>query len=185
MTRVRVVITGLGVICLVGNDVHTAWQALLEGRSGIGPITLFDPSELKTHFAAEVKGFDAQALFGAREARRMDRFTQFALAAALQAVQDSGLQVTSSEADRAGVVLGSGIGGVATMLVEAEKMLQQGPQWVSPHLVPMMLPDTAPAKVAIELGLRGPNMSIATACASSSNAIGEATAMIRRGVPTS
>jgi 3-oxoacyl-[acyl-carrier-protein] synthase II len=182
MTRIRVVITGLGVVCPLGNEVSTTWQALLEGQSGVGPITLFDPSDLKTRFAAEVKDFDAQALFGAREARRMDRFTQFALAAALQAVQDSNLQVAPAEASRAGVVLGSGIGGVTTMLAETEKMLQQGPQWVSPHLVPMMLPDTAPAKIAIELGLRGPNMSIATACASSSNAIGEAAAMIRRGI---
>jgi len=182
MAKVRVVITGLGVVCPLGNEVNTTWRTLLEGQSGVGPITLFDPSDLKTRFAAEVKDFDAQALFGTREARRMDRFTQFALAAALQAVQDSGLQFTSSESDRAGVVMGSGIGGVSTMLVETEKMLQQGPQWVSPHLVPMMLPDTAPAKIAIELGLRGPNMSIATACASSSNAIGEAAAMIRHGV---
>lgn len=181
MSRTRVVITGLGVICPVGNDVQSTWDALLRGESGMGPITHFDSHELKTHFAGEVKDFDPKALFGPRESRRMDRFTQFAMAAAMQAVEDAGIDVKSEEAARIGVVTGSGIGGVMTMLEEAEKMVRQGAQWVSPHLVPMMLPDTAPGKIAIEMGFRGPNMSIATACASGNNAIGEAAEMIRRG----
>ncbi len=181
MGRRRVVITGLGIVCPLGHDVATTWQALLEGRSGVGPITLFDASDLKTRFAAEVKDFDPQALFGAREARRMDRFAQFAMAAALQAMEDSGLVIGENNSHRIGVVMGSGIGGMGTILSEAAKMFEQGSQWVSPHFVPMMLPDTAPAKVAIELGARGPNMSIATACASSNNAIGESAEMIRRG----
>ena len=181
MNERRVVITGLGIVCPVGNDIETTWQALMKGQSGVGPITLFDASDLKTRFAAEVKDFDARALFGSREARRMDRFTHFALAAALQALEDSQLDLDATDRDRVGVVMGSGIGGVGTLLVEAEKLFRQGSQWISPHLVPMMLPDTAPAKIAIHLGLRGPNMSIATACASGNNAIGEAAAMIRRG----
>ncbi len=179
--RRRVVVTGLGIICPIGNDVASAWNSAVNGIHGFGPITQFDSSDLKTHFAAEVKNFDPNEVFGAREARRMDRFTHFLIAAALQATQDSELQIKPDEAHLAGAVLGSGIGGIGTLLVEAEHMAQQGARWVSPHLVPMMLPDTGPGKLAIELGLRGPNMSIATACASGSNAIGEAAAMIRRG----
>jgi 3-oxoacyl-[acyl-carrier-protein] synthase II len=181
MSRTRVLITGMGIVCPVGNDLETSWKNLVQGVPGFGPITQFDSSDIKTHFAAEVKGFDAKELFGARDARRMDRFTHFAMAAAAQAVEDAKLDVKAIDNTRIGVVLGSGIGGVTTMLEEAEKMIRNGAQWVSPHLVPMMLPDTAPGKIAIEMGLRGPNMSIATACASGNNAIGEATAMIRRG----
>lgn len=181
MTRQRVVFTGLGVISPVGHDVNTTWEAVLAGKSGIGPITLFDPSDLKTQFAAEVKEFDAEALFGAREARRMDRFSQFSLAAAQQAVEDSGLNLEQEDLSRIGVVMGSGIGGIGAMLDSAEKMFEIGSKGVSPHMVPMMLPDTSPAKIAIAMGLRGPNMSIATACASGNNAIGESAEMIRRG----
>jgi 3-oxoacyl-[acyl-carrier-protein] synthase II len=180
MDRTRVVITGLGIVCPVGNDIASTWDALLSGQSGVGPITHFDSSDLETHFAAEVKNFDPKVLFGPRESRRMDRFTQLAMAAAQQALADSRLDLQSEPAERVGCVLGSGIGGVTTLLEEMEKMVRQGAHWVSPHLVPMMLPDTAPGKIAIELGLRGPNMSIATACASGTNAIGEATEMIRR-----
>ncbi len=181
MDRKRVVITGLGTITPLGNDVETTWHALLGGRSGIGPITLFDTSDIKYRIAGEVKDFDPLALFGAREARRMDRFTHFALAAAKQALDDSRLVITKENASRVGAVMGSGIGGVGTLLEEAAKAAEKGEAWVSPHMVPMMLPDTAPGKIAIEFGLRGPNMSIATACASGTNAIGEAAAMIRRG----
>lgn len=182
MNTRRVVVTGLGVVSPLGNDVPSTWQNLVAGRSGVGPITLFDASDLKTRIAAEVKDFDATALFGPREARRMDRFTHFAMAAAMQALNDSGLRVDKDNAHRIGVVLGSGIGGISTLLAEAAKAFEQGAGRVSPHLVPMMLPDTAPGKIAIEFGLRGPNMSIATACASGTNAIGEAAEMIRRGV---
>lgn len=182
MARTRVVVTGMGIICPVGNDLESTWENIVNGVSGVGPITLFDPTGLKTHFAAEVKNFDAKAVFGARDARRMDRFTQLGLAAANQAITDAKLDTKSLEPSRAGCVLGSGIGGITTLLEETEKMIKDGVQWVSPHLIPMMLPDTAPGKVAIEYGLRGPNMSIATACASGNNAIGEAAAMIRRGI---
>jgi 3-oxoacyl-[acyl-carrier-protein] synthase II len=179
--RTRVVVTGLGIICPVGNDLDSAWSGIVSGQNGVGPITQFDASDLKTHFAAEVKDFDAKEMFGAREARRMDRFTHFAVAASLEAIKDSGLVIQPDEAPRAGAVLGSGIGGLGTLLAESERLMREGPQWISPHLVPMMLPDTSPGKVAIQLGLRGPNMSIATACASATNALGEAAAIIRRG----
>jgi 3-oxoacyl-[acyl-carrier-protein] synthase II len=177
----RVVITGLGIICPLGNDLVTTWEGLLKGKNGVGPITRFDASALKSQFAAEVKDFDPTALFGAREARRMDRGTQFALAATREAVEDSGLDLAAVNRDRIGVVLGSGIGGLESLLDQAYRAYEKGEEWVSPHMVPMMLPDSSPAKIAIEMGLRGPNMNIATACASGNNAIGESAAMIRRG----
>jgi 3-oxoacyl-[acyl-carrier-protein] synthase II len=177
----RVVITGLGAITPVGNDAETMWQSLIEGRSGVGPITLFDPKDLESRFAAEVKDFDPVALFGRREARRMDRFTQFAVAAAGQAIADAQLKITLENAPRIGCIFGSGIGGIGTLLAEAEVARTKGLDRVSPFLVPMMLPDTAPGQIAIQYGLKGPNMTIVTACASSANAIGEATETVRRG----
>jgi 3-oxoacyl-[acyl-carrier-protein] synthase II len=179
MERRRVVITGMGCLSPLGNDVVSSWQGALAGRSGAGPITHFDPSTFETHFAAEVKGFDGEAALGRRLARRTDRFTQFAQVSAEQALADSGLQVSDANRDRIGVTLGTGIGGVATLVNEDERYLAQGPRRVSPHTVPMMLPDAAAGQLAIAFGLRGPNMAVVTACASSSNAIGEATEMIR------
>jgi 3-oxoacyl-[acyl-carrier-protein] synthase II len=177
----RVVITGLGAITPVGNNVPAMWEALITGCSGVGPITLLDPTGFETRFAAEVKGFDAVALVGRRDARRMDRFTQFAVAAAGQALADAKLEIAPGNASRIGCIFGSGIGGIGTILAEAEVARSKGLDRVSPFLVPMMLPDTAPAQVAIQYGLKGPNMAIVTACASSANAIGEATEIIRRG----
>ncbi len=181
MAAKRVVITGLGTVNPVGNSVEESWRALTGGQPGVTQITQFDASDLKTRIAGEVKDFDPLALFGAREARRMDRFTHFALAACQEAIADSGLAVSEGDPSRMGVVLGSGIGGIGTLISEANKAATHGEVRASPHLIPMLLPDTAPAKIAIEFGLLGPNMSIATACASSTNAIGEAAAMIRRG----
>ncbi|HEX7972960.1 MAG TPA: beta-ketoacyl-ACP synthase II [Anaerolineales bacterium] len=177
----RVVVTGLGCISPVGNDVQTLWSSLLAGRSGVNLITHYDPAEFKTRFAAEVKGFDGTALFGSREARRMDRFTQFAVAASSQALQDSGLIINDQNRDRIGVVIGTGIGGLSTLFEQMQVFLERGPSRVSPFLVPMMLPDTAAGMVAIELGIRGPNMAIVTACATGTNAVGEAAEAIRRG----
>lgn len=180
--RRRVVITGCGCLSPVGNNVTETWQSLLAGRSGVDWITLFDASQHKTRFAAEVKGFDGAALFGSREARRMDRFTQFALAAALEAFAQAGLESNGLDRNRVGVVIGSGIGGISTLLAQIEEMRARGPERVSPFLIPMMIADSAPATIAIQLRLRGPNMALATACASGANAIGEAAEMIRRGV---
>ena len=179
--RKRVVITGSGAISSIGLSVEETWQGLLAGKSGAAPITKFDTSDHKTTFAAEVKDFDADKLFGRREARRMDRYSQFSLAAALQAVEDANLQINDENRDRIGVLIGTGIGGVSTMLEQAELMRERDASRVSPFLIPMMLADTAPGMIAINLGLRGPNMSVVTACATGSNALGEATEIIRRG----
>ena len=177
----RVVITGLGAVTPVGNDVPTMWRNLLAGKSGAGPITLFDAAAFKTKFACEVKDFDAGTLIGKKDARRMDRFTQLAVVAAQQALQDSTLIVNADNTARIGVYVGSGIGGIGTLEAELRQLVAKGPDRVSPFLVPMMLPDTAAGQVAIQFGLRGPNMAIVTACASGNNAIGEATECIRRG----
>jgi len=177
----RVVVTGLGCISPLGLNVDQTWEALLAGKSGAAPITRFDASQHKTKFAAEVKGFDAVALFGQREARKMDRFTQFAVAAADQALAHSGLQITESNRDRIGILIGTGIGGIGTLLENYEVLKERGPERVSPFLIPMMISDSAAGILAIRLGVRGPNMSIATACATGTNALGEAADMIRRG----
>ena len=179
--RKRVVITGLGCICPVGNNVNETWEALLAGKSGAGLITLFDASKHKTRFAAEVKGFDAAALFGPRDARKMDRYTQFAIAATQEALEQASLKIDESNRDRVGVLIGTGIGGIGIMMDQADVMRERGPERVSPFLIPMMIADSAAGMLAIRLGARGPNMSIATACASGNNAIGEAAEMIRRG----
>lgn len=178
--RRRVVITGMGCISPVGNDVETTWANLVSGTSGVDYITLFDTSDLKTRFAAEVKGFDGQALFGHREARRMDRFTQFSLASSLAAFEDSGLKVTDENRDRIGVIIGTGIGGIDTLYSQTLNYLERGPSRVSPFMIPMMIADTGAAVVALNLGIRGPNMAVVSACATGTNAIGEAVMMIRR-----
>jgi 3-oxoacyl-[acyl-carrier-protein] synthase II len=144
-------------------------------------ITLFDASKHKTRFAAEVKGFDAVALLGQREARKMDRFTQFAVAATMEALEQSGLKIDEANRDRVGILLGTGIGGIGTLLDQADVMRERGPDRVSPFLIPMMISDSAAGMLAIRVGARGPNMAIATACASGNNAIGDAVETIRRG----
>jgi 3-oxoacyl-[acyl-carrier-protein] synthase II len=170
----------MGCISPIGNTVKDAWDSLLAGKSGAGYITLFDASNHKTRFAAEVKGFDAVAIFGTREARKMDRFTQFATVAALEAMENSGLKIDDSNRDRIGILIGTGIGGVGTLMEQVEVMRERGADRVSPFLVPMMISDSAAGMLAIRLGARGPNMALATACASGNNAIGEAVDMIRR-----
>jgi 3-oxoacyl-[acyl-carrier-protein] synthase II len=157
------------------------WNHLLAGKSGAGPITQFDASEHKVRIAAEVKDFDGAALFGAREARRLDRYTQFGLAAAQQAVQQARLAIDDANRDRIGVVIGTGIGGMWTLFEQVKIFFDRGPTRVGPLLVPMMIPDACAGVVAIEMGLRGPNMSVVTACATGTNAIGEAAEIICRG----
>lgn len=177
----RVVVTGMGCISPVGNNVKETWESILAGKSGAGVITHFDASKHKTRFAAEVKGFDPVVLFGQREARKMDRFTQFAAGVAMEALEQSGLKIDESNRDRVGVMIGTGIGGIGSLLEQAEVMRERGPDRVSPFLVPMMISDSAPGMLAIRFGARGPNMALATACASGNNAIGEALEIIRRG----
>jgi 3-oxoacyl-[acyl-carrier-protein] synthase II len=179
--RKRVVITGMGCVSPLGNDISTLWSNILAGKSGVGLITHYDTSRFEVKIGAEVKDFDAVALFGTRDARRMDRFVQFALAATFQAVEHADLAISESNRDRIGVMLGTGIGGMNTLFQQMEVFYQRGPDRVSPFLVPMMLPDTAAGMVAIQLGVRGPNMAVVSACASGTNAIGEAAEVIRRG----
>lgn len=177
----RVVITGLGCVSPVGNNVKETWQALLEGKSGAAPITLFNASTHKTKFAAEVKNFDPGALFGTRDARKMDRFVQLATAAAIEALEQSGLVIDDVNRDRVGILIGTGIGGVITMFEQHDVYRERGADRISPFLIPMMISDSAGGNLAIRFGARGPNMSLATACASGTNALGEAAEIIRRG----
>jgi 3-oxoacyl-[acyl-carrier-protein] synthase II len=179
--RTRVVITGMGCISPLGHDVPSLWNGLLAGLSGAGPITHYDARGHKVQIAAEVKGFDGMAVFGRGDARRMDRFSQFAVFAARQAVEHARLNITEQNRDRIGVMLGTGVGGLTTLFEQMQVFAQRGPDRVSPFLVPMMLPDSAPGMVAIYLGVRGPNLAIVSACASGTNALGEAAETIRRG----
>jgi 3-oxoacyl-[acyl-carrier-protein] synthase II len=177
----RVVITGMGAITPVGNDVASVWESLKAGRSGIARITRFDPSDLATQFAGEVKDFDATERFGRKEARRMDRVTHFAMEACRQAVEDSRLLENGADRERVGIVIGSGVAGIATLLEQYDVFKTSGPQRVSPFLIPMMLADTPAAQTAIHFGLRGPNMAIISACATGTNVVGEAFEMVARG----
>jgi len=179
--RKRVVVTGLGCVSPVGNNVKDTWSALLAGTSGAAPITAFDASAHKTRFAAEVKGFDAAGLFGTRDARKMDRFTQFATAATLEAMQHANFKIDESNRDRVGILIGTGIGGIITLLEQYDVLRERGPERVSPFLIPMMISDSAAGNIAIRVGARGPNLSLATACATGTNSVGEAAEMIRRG----
>ncbi len=179
--RRSVVVTGLGAVTPLGNDVPTFWENLRAGRSGAGPITQFDPSGLEVRIAAEVKDFDPVALFGRREARRHDRFTHFALEAARQAITDASLRLDQEDRDAIGVVIGTGIGGAHTFLENYDVLREAGPRRVSPFMIPMIMPNAASAVIAITYGLRGPNICVSSACATGTHAIGEAAEMIRRG----
>lgn len=179
--RRRVVVTGMGIICPIGNSVQEAWQNAANGVSGIGPISNFDPHKLENRFAGEVKNFDAEAFLGKREVRRTDRVTQLALYAAKQAMEDSALTVTEENRYDIATVVGTGIGGIHTIFQSVLNFMEGGARAVSPLLVPMMLPDAISSRISMQYGLRGPNFSIATACATGNNCIGEATEIIRRG----
>jgi len=171
----------MGAITPLGHSVQSLWDAVVAGRCGAGFITLFDHSPLDVHIAAEVKDFDPAAHFGAKDARRLDRVSQLALVAAKQALDDAGFVITDDNTYDTAVIIGSGIGGVTTLLNEHEVMFNKGHKRISPFTVPMMLPDTATGQIAIHFGIRGPNLCIVTACASGVNALGEAFEMIRAG----
>lgn len=177
----RVVITGMGVVSPLGNDPERLWDGLVRGQSGVSLIDTFDTSRHKTKIAGLVRDFDAAGRFGAKEARRMDRFTQFALAAAEQALGDSGLNLELADRERVGVFVGSGIGGIETLLGQADTLRGRGPERVSPTLVPMMISNMAAATIGIRYGLTGPSMSPVTACSIGNTAIGEAWRWIRSG----
>jgi len=179
--RERVVVTGMGVVSPVGTGLEAFWSALVAGRSGIGPITRFDASEFATRIAGEVRDFDPTRYLDKKEARRMDRFTQFAVAAAGMALEDAGLGTDGLDRDRVAVILGCGIGGIETLEDQARVLVNRGPGRISPFFVPMMIPNMAAGQIAITFGFRGPNVTTVTACASGANAIGDAFKMIQRG----
>lgn len=178
----RVVVTGLGVVSPVGNDVPSFWQSLTEGKCGIGPITAFDTTEYKVKIAAEVKDFDPLLYMDKNEARKQDAFSRYAVAASAQAMQDSGLESGGNiDPFRLGVYIGSGTGGMQTFMQEAGKLFEKGPGRVSPFFVPMMIGNMAAGNVALKFGAQGPSLPIMTACATSTNAIGEAYRTIKHG----
>ena len=177
----RVVVTGLGALTPVGNSVSETWESLLQGKSGAGPITLFDASQFKTQFACEVKGFNPNDHFDRKEARRYDRYTQFALVAAKEALEDSGLDLEKTDLERVGVIISAGIGGLETFEQEVmDYSPEKGPRF-NPFFIPKMISDIAAGLVSIQYGFNGPNYSVASACASSTNAIIDAAIMIRLG----
>ncbi|RMH15744.1 MAG: beta-ketoacyl-[acyl-carrier-protein] synthase II [Gemmatimonadetes bacterium] len=182
--RRRVVITGMGLVTPVGTGVSKAWQALLEGKSGGGPITLFEAGDdYATRIACEVKDFDPSPYLDVKEARRYDRFAQFALVSAIEAMQMAGFEGVPEglPPERFGVVFGSGIGGIATLEAQHSELLEKGPRRVSPFFIPMFIPDMAAGLISIRFGARGPNYATVSACASSAHAIGDAMRFIERG----
>ena len=177
----RVVITGMGAISPIGCDIESVFESLKNGRCGVGKITRFDPSDTKISVAAEVKEFDPEKHGIARgDARRMDLFTQYAMAAAIQAVADSGIE-GKVDPERLGVYVGSGIGGISTILTECDKLYKRGPSRISPLFVPMMISNIAAGNIAIRFGCKGPSPPVVTACATSTNTIGEAYRAIHHG----
>ncbi|MFN2925906.1 beta-ketoacyl-ACP synthase II [Lachnospiraceae bacterium YH-ros2228] len=179
--RRRVVITGLGVVCPIGNDKEEVWKSVEKGRCGIGPITLYDPSEQKVKLAGEVKDLNMEAYLDKRESRRMDRYTQFAMVAAEQAMSDSGLLDLEEKRDRWGVIMSSGIGGIGTIENEKVRGMEKGYDRVSPFFIPMAIANMAAGHIAIKYGLHGMCTSVLSACASAANAIGDSFRHIRDG----
>lgn len=177
----RVVVTGMGAVTPLGATVSETWSNLVEGHSGIGPITLFDATEFDARIAGEVKSFPPEELLSAREAKRLDRFCQFALVACREALADSGLTIDDSNSAEIGVLVGSGIGGIITLSEQIEVLRTKGAHRVSPFLIPMFLIDLAPGQISIATGARGPNFSIVSACSTSAHALGEAAEIIKRG----
>ncbi|MBN1522009.1 MAG: beta-ketoacyl-ACP synthase II, partial [Candidatus Aureabacteria bacterium] len=180
-TGKRVVVTGLGGICSIGHSIKEIWENICSGVNGIGLITLFDAKDFDSRIAGEVKNFDPSLWLDRKSIRKTDRFVHFAIAGAKQAIQDAGLEITEANADRVGVFIGSGIGGIETIERQHKIYLEKGPGRLSPFLIPMLLIDLAPGCVSIETGARGPNLSIVTACATGTHSIGEAFESIRRG----
>src|SRR4051794_37110051 len=178
----RVVITGMGVVTSLGESLKTFWQALCAGQSGVGPLNLFDTTEFKVHFGGQVRDWDPVARFGAKEARHLDRFAQFAMAASQSAVADSGIDFGAYPPHTCGVIIGSGIGGLSEFGTQHATMLEKGPSRISPFPIPKLMVNAGSGQVSIRWGLRGPNTAVATACASAANAIGDAFKTIQNGL---
>jgi beta-ketoacyl-acyl-carrier-protein synthase II len=181
MNKPRVVITGMGTINPCGLDVDTTWDNIVNGRTGIGPITLFDASPLNVKIAGEVKNFDPANFMDGKEARRRDRFAQFAIASAVQAIQQASLTIDESNADEVGVIIGTAVGGLQSWVECVETYVKQGPRRLNPFTMTMIIADSAPAQIAINLGARGPNLAPVSACAAGADGIGLAYEMILRG----
>ena len=177
----RVLVTGMGIISPVGNTIDEFWQAIISGKSGIDYIKSFDTTNFETKFAAEIKDLDVNDYLDRKEARRMDKFCQYAVIASQCALDDSGLKLDQEDKERIGVIVGSGIGGMDTFEKEYRHYFDKGPRKISPFFIPMMIPDIAPGHISIRFGLKGPNYSTISACASSSNAIGAAFRSIQYG----
>ena len=181
MEKPRVVVTGLGALTPVGNSVEEYWAAIVQGRSGIGPITRFDATGFSTRIAGELRNFDPLKWVDKKEARRLDPFLQYALACAAMAVEDSGLNFDKVDRNRAGVLVGSGIGGIGTLLETHKILMEKGPDRVSPFFIPMMIVNMASGLISMRYGAKGPNSSVITACATGNHAIGDAFKIIQRG----
>ncbi|MGI8609893.1 MAG: beta-ketoacyl-ACP synthase II [Candidatus Dormibacteria bacterium] len=177
----QVCVTGMGAITPVGNDIAETWGALVEGASGIAPVRQFDPSRLSTRIAGEVKNFDPEQVLGRKGAHRMARFTQLAVVASREAVENAALEFSTLDPERVGVLIASGVGGLAEIENATRVLDKDGPRRVSPLVIPMMIGDMASGNVAIEFGLRGPNFGLVSACASGAHGLGEAAAIIARG----
>ncbi len=177
----RVVITGLGIVSPLGLDVPSTWQGLIAGRPAVDYITLFDASTFDVKIAAEVKGFDPLQYVDRKRAKRTDRFTQFAIAASLEAIENSHLRIDSSNGYEVGVIIGTGMGGLTTLSEQFKVLSNEGASRISPFLIPTMIPDMASGEVSIQLGAKGPNYSVVSACASGTHAIGDAFTIIKQG----
>jgi 3-oxoacyl-[acyl-carrier-protein] synthase II len=182
MSRRRVVVTGLGLVSPVGIGVEESWSAILAGKSGIGPITLFDASTYPSRIAGEVKGFDPEQYMDRKEARRNDRFIQFALAAAEMAMKDSGLDMAKEDAERVGAIVGSGLGGLATIEDWHKVLMEKGVKKIGPFFVPSLIVNLAPGQITLKYGMKGPSFSTVSACATGNHAIGDAMIYIERGM---
>lgn len=181
MNRKRVVITGIGLLTPLGLDRQRSWQGLLEGRSGVGPITRFDAGDYACRIAGEVRGFEVEQHLDRKSARKMDAFSHFAIAATAEALEDAGLTIDGTNADRVGVCIGSGIGGLPLLEQQHSALLERGPRRLSPFFIPGMILNLAAGNVSIRFGARGPNLALATACATGSHAIGESLMLLRAG----
>lgn len=181
MDKKRVVVTGVGMITPLGIGVKDSWDGLIEGRSGISRITYFDSSDFPTQIAGEVEGFNPEDYIESKEIKKMDRFIQFAIAATKMAIDDSGLKITDSDAERVGVIVGSGIGGLHAIEHYHSVFLEKGPRRISPFFIPMLVINLASGQISIKFGAKGPNSAVATACATGSHSIGDAFKIIQRG----
>ncbi|OYD13622.1 beta-ketoacyl-[acyl-carrier-protein] synthase II [candidate division WOR-3 bacterium JGI_Cruoil_03_44_89] len=178
----RVVITGMGALTPIGSSREEFWISLLDGKNGVSQITRFDTSKFSVRIAAEIKNFSPEKYLPPKRARRLDRYTQFAICASREAVADSGIDLSKEDTEKMGVIIGSGIGGIETWEQQHRKLLNDSPRFVSPFFIPMMIINSASAEVAIEFGLGGPNFCVASACASSGHAIGEGYRIIKEGL---